>query len=455
MNIKTKILFFLTMSVSVPMLAQQQQTTWTLDECIDYAIEHNLELNNQRYNLESGKESHRQAKRNMLPDVNGSASYSNRYGRSIDPNNNEYINTEFFSNSYSLSASLDIFQGFQKQNAIKATKFLSQAIQEETLQQKYMLAYRVLSAFYNIRYYEGLLEITKEQLSISETNHKYVEKQIELGLKANADFYESKSGLLSDQLAVTQSENDLIAAKLLLIQEMNLPGVDDIQLRTSMEEITKREGLDDRSVDSIYTNAKTFLPNIRSGELSVHAAEKQVAIAKGRLAPSLSFSAGYGSGFYETNVDPVTQEIIPFKNQIRDNASGSIGIYMNIPISNKWAGRSQITQQKIALKQAENNLELKKQELYKIIQQLVQEHNALTSELGQSKAKVEAQRLAFAVVQKKYEKEMISIVELYQARNFFITAQNELLQVEIRLKVNESTLAFYYGLPVFNFVNNR
>ncbi len=453
MNIKINILFLVSIMMSSSMLAQQ--TSWSLDECIGYAIEHNLELNDQKYNLESSIESHRQAKRNMLPSINGSAGYNNRYGRSIDPNNNEFVNTEFFSNSYSLSASLDIFQGFQKQNEIKATRYIASAIEEETLQQKYMLAYRVLSAFYNIRYYEGLLEISKEQLTISETNHKFVKKQIELGLKAKADFYESESGLLSDQLAVTKRENDLIAAKLLLIQEMNLPGVDDIELRSSMEEITKREGLDSRSVDTIYHNAQTFLPNIKSGKMMVKAAEKGVAIAKGGLSPSLSFSAGYGSGFYETNVDPVTQDIIPFKNQIRDNASGSIGIYMNIPISNKWSARSQITQQKISLEKAENNLELKKQELYKIIQQLVQEHNALKTELGQSISKVESQRLAFAVIQKKYEKEMISTVELYQAKSFFITSQNEKLEVEIRLKVNESTLAFYYGLPVFNFVNNK
>lgn len=445
MNIKIKHILFLLLLVSLPSSAQQ---SWSLDECINYAITHNLELKNQEYTVASSKETHKQAVRNLLPSINGSASYDVRYGRSVDPNNNNIIDTDFFSNNYNLNSSLDIFRGFQRINSIKATKYIYKAVQEDAQQQKYLLAFRVMSAFYDIRFFQGALKIAKEQVSISDTNYSFVKKQLELGLIAQADMYEAESVLLTDKLAVTQAENQLAAAKLNLIQEMNLENVSTITLKADALDL-KKVADTTLQTNTVYSKAQTFLPSIRAGQLKVKAAQKQVAIAKGGLYPSLSLFAGYGTGYYETNVDDITNEIISFKNQIRDNASRSIGLSMNIPISNKWSGRSEIKQQKIALQQAENNLKIQEQELYKLIQQLVQEKNALEVENLQSLKKLKAQELSFSIAQKKYEKEMISAVELYQAKVLYTTAQNENLQVQIRLKVNQSTLDFYNGLPVF------
>ncbi|WP_435314305.1 TolC family protein [Cellulophaga fucicola] len=445
MNLKITHILFLLLLVSLPIKAQQ---SWSLDECINYAVSHNLELNNQAYTVASSKETHKQAIRNLLPSINGSADYVIRYGRSTDPNNNNIIDTDFFSNNYGLNSSIDIFRGFQRVNTIKATKYIYKAVQEDAQQQKYLLAFRVMSAFYDIRFYQGLLEITKEQVSISDTNYAFVKKQLELGLIAQADMYEAESVLLTDKLAVTQAENQLAAAKLNLIQEMNLEGVSTIDLKTDVLDIQENL-VETTKTDSVYTKAQAFLPSIKSGQLRVKAAEKEVAIARGGLYPSISLFAGYGTGYYETNIDDISREIISFKNQIRDNASRSVGVSMSIPISNKWSGRSQVKQQKIALQQAENNLKIQEQELYKLIQQLVQEKSALEIENLQSIQKLKAQELSFSIAQKKYEKEMISAVELYQAKVLYTTAKNENLQVQIRLKVNQSTLAFYQGLPVF------
>ena len=229
---------------------------------------------------------------------------------------------------------------------------------------------------------------------------------------------------------------------------MNLEGVSTIYLKTDVLDIQENL-VETTKTDSVYTKAQAFLPSIKSGQLRVKAAEKEVAIARGGLYPSISLFAGYGTGYYETNIDDISREIISFKNQIRDNASRSVGVSMSIPISNKWSGRSQVKQQKIALQQAENNLKIQEQELYKLIQQLVQEKSALEIENLQSIQKLKAQELSFSIAQKKYEKEMISAVELYQAKVLYTTAKNENLQVQIRLKVNQSTLAFYQGLPVF------
>tara|TARA_R110002050_G_scaffold56512_4_gene127218 strand:- start:37279 stop:38637 length:1359 start_codon:yes stop_codon:yes gene_type:complete len=447
MKLTPIVIVLLFLIAFMPLKAQE---TWSLDDCVTYAIAHNLQLKDFEFNEASNKETYRQSVRNLLPSVSGFTDYNIQYGRSTDPFTNDVTNTSFFSNNYSLNSSIDLFQGFQKINNIKASKFLYHAAKEDVHQQKYLLAFRVMTAFYDIKFFEGLVVNSKEQQKISKTNFDLVKRQIELGLKAGADLYEAESLLLTDQLTVTQNENRLQTAQLNLIQEMNLEGVSQINLELSLDEVTSTNSQQEPQLDSIYTTAIGFVPIIKAQELRTKAAKKQIAIARGDLYPSLSFATGYGTGYYETNVDVDTREIIPFRTQIDDNTSRYIGISLNIPISDKWSRRSSVKQQKIAYKRSQNNLEVQEQELYKLLQQLVQDNIALQTEASQSESQLRSQELAFSIANKKYEKGLINALELFQAKNLFATAQNTNLQVQLRLQVNIRTLDFYNGLPIFN-----
>ena len=446
MNLKIKLIVVFSLVLGLKGMAQQQ---WTLEACIAHALEHNLQLNDFEFTEQSNRESYRQSVRDLLPNVNGFVDYGISFGRQIDPNDNTIVNTDLFSNNYSLSASLDIFQGFQKLNRIKASKYLFRATKEESLQQKYLLAFRVMSAYYDIQFIEGLITISKEQLEISETNYALVKKQIELGLMAGADLYEAESLLLADELLLTQNENRLAAAKLTLLQAMNIENENEITILPELNATTDL-GSEKRVVsDSIFDTAMDFMPLIKAQELRIKAAQKQVAVAKGNLYPSLAIQGGYGSGYYETIRDTLGVTI-PFRTQFRDNTNQFIGVSLNVPISNAWSGRSRVKQQKIALERAKNNADIQEQELYQTIQQLVQEYNALSTEVLQTQKRSESQGMTFSIAQKRYEKGLINAIELGSAKTLYATAQNENLQVRLRLKVNKSTLEFYQGLTVFD-----
>lgn len=435
------VFFFLSKGVA--------QKVWNLDECITYAIEHNLQLNDFEFNSQSNKESYKQSIRDLLPVINGFADYSVNFGRSINPEDNSFVNTEFFSNNYSLQSSLDIFQGFQKINSIKASKFLYKATQQESLQQKYLLAFRVMSAYYDIQFIEGLITIAKEQVEISQTNYDLVKKQVELGVMAGADLYEAESLLFADKLVLTQNENRLKAAKLTLLQAMNVENEDDISLQPEFISSGSSEGVEAMVSDSIFIAAKGFMPSIKAQKFRVKAAQKQLAVTRGNLYPSISINGGIGTGYFETIVDTLGNTV-PFRDQFRDNTFRFIGARINMPIFSAWSTRSQVKQQKIALERAKNTAKVTEQELFQIIQQLVQEHDALVSETAQTERGMESQRLAFSIAQKRYEKGMINAIELGQAKTLFATAQNQNLQAHLRLRVNNSTLEFYKGLPIFN-----
>mgnify|MGYP001060618670 CR=1 FL=1 len=451
MNRVKNMLLFIMLFLSQNFFAQNK---WTLDDCVAYALTHNLTLDNLRYATESNKEIYKQSYRDLLPSISANSSYNIQYGRSVDPNNNTIISTDFFSNNYSLSASLDIFRGFQKMNSIKAANFLYKATKEEELQEKYLLAFRVMSAFYDILFFQELVTIAKEQEKISLKNYRLVIKQIELGLKAGVDKYEAESLLITDRLKITQSENSLKAAKLQLIQEMNLENTSVIEIDTILEDIEKQEGKYNVEADSVYQKSLSFIPIIRAQEFRVKAAKKDIAVARSSLMPSLSLSGGYGTGYFETNTNDLN-EVIPFKTQIRDNASQFIGFSLRIPISDGWSVRSRVKQQKIALDRASNNLEIQKQELNKLIRELVQNYRATQNEYSQTKQNEKARFLAFSISQKRYDKGLISAIELFQSKNLYATAQNENLQVKLKLKVQRKTIDFYEGLPVFTINKNN
>ena len=446
MNQRIKITIFLVCSIWGLSHAQE---TWTLDECVTFALENNLQLNDFEYNNQANRETYRQSIRNLLPTANAFSNYTINFGRAEDPNTGTFVTQDFFSNSYSLESAIDLFQGFQKINSIKSSKFLYEATQEEVLQQKFLLAFRVMQAFYDIQFFEGLISISNEQLTVSQSNYDLVEKQIALGLKAGADLYEAESLLLTDKLNVTQSKNQLAAAKLALIQEMNLENTSAIEIQQNLVEVADNFTPEEIKSDSIYSTARDFLPLLKAQELRTKAAKKQVAISRGRLYPSLSLFAGVGTGYFETRRDTLGNTL-PFREQFRDNTSQYIGVNLRVPISNGWSARSRVKQSKIERLRAENNLKTQEQILFQAIQQLVQDYNSLLVELVQSNQKVEAQNLAFTIAQKRYEKGLINALELFTAKNLFASAQNENLQVRLRSEINKSTLDFYRGLPVFD-----
>lgn len=234
-----RTLFLLLLLLAVHFATAQK--VWTLENCVAYALENNLQLNDFKFTEQSNRESYRQSVRNLLPNINGFSDYGIRFGRQVDPNDNSIVTTDLFSNNYSISASFDLFQGFQKINGIKASKMLYKAAMEEHVQQKYLLAFSVMRAFYDIQFIEGLILISEEQVGISKTNYELVKKRIEVGLMAGADLYEAESLLLADQLALTQNTNRGKAAKLALIQAMNLEGQNDIQILPDMDHPTPTE----------------------------------------------------------------------------------------------------------------------------------------------------------------------------------------------------------------------
>jgi len=422
------------------------QKKWTLDNCIQYAIKNNLSIKSNKLTTSIYKENLAQAKRNFLPSFGLNSSYSTRYGRYIDSNTNGIINTKSSSNSYSTGTSIRLFNGFRLWNQIRFQKILLVINKEGVLEAKHTLAFDVMQAFYDIKFKEGLLKITKEQQDLSAINHKLISSKVKLGLLAKSDLYAIESTIASERLNILRAKNQLQDAQLTLIQLLNLDE-ENIFLHEESEFLVPKET--PNTTNSVFSKAAQFLPSLKSSALNIKLAEKRLALSKANLYPSLSFSVGASTAYSQNRTDQLGA-IIPFSEQLQANLSKSYSFSLHIPIFSKWANRSSLKTSKIEILKSKISLKQNEQSVYKQIQSILQKNKALKAEKTMQNKNLKAKKLAYQIAQKKYVKELIGIYELQQSKNDVTRAKIEYLEIQLKLKIQTKTLDFYKGISVFN-----
>lgn len=313
-----RIIQILAVSVLMMVMMHQlaAQESWSLNRCIDFALKNNLTSHLYELDEQTAKVDALQSKLNLLPSISASSSAGVSFGRSVDPNTNDIINTEFFNNDNNLSSSIAVFHGFVQMNRIAWSKFRQQAAQWQKTNYQDDLAFSVLMAYYDVIYYQGLTEIAKEQLHLSEFNLKKTETQIEMGLKAKTDLTEMQAIFEKEKLNLIQSENKLEEVTLKLGQQMNLPSgqLESVRVNYDAGDPVASSNLY-LVTDSLFASFVQFSPYVKMAEAELDAAGKNVAIARGRYFPSINLKASMNTGYYETVRDQ-DGKTIPLSNQL-------------------------------------------------------------------------------------------------------------------------------------------
>ncbi len=434
-RIVTFIFFYLVCGNAV------QGQKWTLNQCISYATENNITLKEYEILEKISLESYQQSKRNLLPSVGASSSAGWSYGRSVDPSDNSYINTSFFNNSYSLSSSIALFDGFVLQNNIKYRKFRKQASEYNRINATDVLAFGVMTAFFDVIYYRGMLEIANEQVEASKLSLKTTEKMTEVGLKAKTDLLEMRANLELEELNRIQVENAIETATLRLKQLMNLVSVDEMELVKESPSVFSDRVEKPMQLFDQYT---TWSPYFKSIQTNVKLSEKSLALTRGDLYPSLYMSGSVSTGYFETDTDD-DGNTYPFKDQFKNNKSQYLGASLSIPVFTKWGNRSNVKLAKLELEQAKNNLEDEKQKmLFEMVTNLT-ELEALYKEYNQYVVRTEVDQLAFEAAEKKFEQGLIDINDYYIAKNRLANTKSQVLRSRTQWEIKMKTLQFYKG----------
>jgi outer membrane protein len=420
------------------------QESWSLKDCINYAIKNNLDLHAATLGEQMAEQSYRKSKWNLLPGIGAQADAGRNYGRSVDPNTSGITNTSFFNSTYGIGASVDVFNGLLNQNQISYEKYKKEAASSFRDNATDELAFEVMNAFFLVIYQEEMLKIANEQKEISELNVRKTEIMVNTGIKSQAELLEVKANYEKDELQCIRTRNNIETAWIRLKKAMNLPSDQQLKLATPEEDaVVAAAPVGD--VGELYRRFSEQSPYIKMIENNWKASLKSLNMQRSAYYPSIRFQASYNTGYYETNKD-ASNQTINFSDQIKNNQSQWLGASMSIPIFNRNAVRLEVKKSKLASEQAEDKLNQSKQNLWYEIEKNVSDLNASMQEFQQSQKQLEADQLAFQAAQKKFDQGMTNAIEFYTVKNRLNNTANQLLISKLMLGVKNRTIEFYKGV---------
>ena len=420
-------------------MAQKQ---WNLKQCIEYAIEHNLTIKQQEAAKDESAVDLNTAKWSRLPDLNGSASHSFNFGRSLQMDNTyQQLNTQ--NTGLNLSTSIPLFTGMQIPNQIALSKLNLKAAVEDLNKAKEDISIQVTSAYLQVLFNEELAKVAHEQVALSEEMLKQKTAFFKVGKASEAELYEAKSRAAQDQLSAVQADNEYRLALLDLSQLLELPTPEGFGIISPSIDEDKDFSILTSPAD-IYSEALLIKPSIKAAQYRVEGAQKSIRIAQSGYYPQLSLGAGIATSYYNVS----GRENGNFGSQLRDNFSQYIGLSLNIPIFNRFSTRNQVRKARIQQTTLNWQLEDAKKALYKEIQQAY--YNAVNAEskFESSRTADEAAKASFNLMKEKYANGKATSTEFNEARTNWLKAVSDRIQAKYDYLFRTKTLDFYKGVPL-------
>ena len=408
---------------------------WTLQECTEWALEHNLTVASQAVTVEGREIDKNTANMSWLPSVNGSVSENWSFGRGIG-GNNTYESGNSASTGFSLGANMNLFDGLATPRRIQLAKLNLDAATADLEKARDDIRVQVAQAYVQILYNEEIADVAREQLSIDSLQVARLEGLFANGKASSAEVSQQKASLAQSQLTLVQAQNNVRTSLLTLAQLLELPSWEDFSVVRPVVEV---EELYIGHPDDIYADALGLRPEIRAEQLRLDGAAKQVQIAQAAYFPSLSLSAGMGTNYYSTFA---TQN---FWNQLSNNFSQYVGLSLSIPIFNKFSTRNQVRSARLQQTTQQLQLHRTQQNLYKEIQQAWNSAVAARTKWEASRSAADAARDAFELMQAKYENGKATMTEFNESRNRLVKAQSDAVQATYEYLYQTRLVEFYRG----------
>ena len=426
----------------LPLGAQPRQ--WNLRDCCDYAVAHNISIKQQENLCRQRELNVSTAKNARLPDLSGSVSQNFSFGRGLTQENT-YTNTNTSSTSFQLGTSVPLFTGFQIPNQLKLSQLNLEAATADLEKAKNDIRMQVAQAYVQILYDMEIADVAHRQIAIDSMQVKRLEAFVQNGKAAEAELSQQKATLANSYLTATQADNNTRLAILSLTQLLELPTPDGFSIiRPDVSNLT---GMDrtNTSPDIIYAEALGIKPEIASQELKLKGAAHSIKIAEAANYPTLSLSGGLGTNYYKTsgfNADG-------FGKQMKNNFSQYIGLNLSIPIFNRFQTRNNIRNARIEQEIQQLQLDNSKKTLYKEIQQVYYNAlNALSKEKASQEA-VQSSKVAFQLMQAKYENGKATITEFNESKNNYLKSESDFVQARYENLYQQALIEFYRGRDLF------
>ena len=422
--------------------------SWSLDDCMKYAVEHATEVKREVVNARQRKQDYQHAVAGFLPTVSGGVQGQYAWGRNIDPETNTYNNVTTFNNYYQLYAELNVFDGFATINALKQAKLsrdysatAMQKIQDDR-------AIDVMQKYVDAAYAEASIQIASEKLNESKRMLAKMKRLYELGEKGRPDVVQMESQVAEDEYNLMHQENVAKQSLFALKSAMNFPvdgelkiqidGERNLKLKTEKEKVSE-SGV---NYETVYQGFQNISPDLKSAEYEVERARYDYKIAKGRLLPSLSLGGGISTNYYK-NLSQKGQ-YDGFASQFRNNQGEYLALTLSIPIYNSDRWHS-VKKARNDWQLAQVNLEETRRKLHDQIAQAVMDAEGYAKELHQMQKKVASDSLAYHMSSRKFEEGMLSTFDLHTAAQTLLESRIKELQMQMLLIIKQRLVGYYQG----------
>ena len=418
-------------------LAQQQ---WSLRQCIDYAVEHNIQVKQREVSRMQRELDVNTAKNSRLPDLSASASESFSFGRGLTAQNT-YSNTNTSSTSFNLSSSVPLFTGYRIPRTLEMQKLNLEAATADLEKAKNDIRMQVAQAYVQILYNLELCEVANRQIEIDSMHVHRLTEMMKNGKASGTEVAQQEASLAQSRLTATQADNDYRLSLLSLTQLLELPSPEGFTISREVNQELWNEVHTLPSPDVIYQEALIIKPEIQAEQSRLASSAKNIDIAKSAKLPSLSLSGGLGTNYYKTSGLPGDK----FFKQLNNNFSQFLGLSLNVPIFNRFETRNNIKNAQLSQYNQQLQLDNVKKNLYKEIQQAY--YNAVTSEAKyqSSEQAKRSQEEAFRLMSAKYEYGKANITEFNEAKNNLMKAESDLVRAKYEYLYQNALIDFYRG----------
>lgn len=422
-----------------PILGQER---WNLQQCIEYAIEHNLTIKQREASRDQNEVKLNTAQWSRLPNLTGSASHSFNFGRSLQVDNT-YQSVNSQNTTFGMNTNIPLFTGMRIPHNISLARLDLKAAIEDLNKAKEDISIQIASAYLQVLFNEEIAKVAHQQVEMSQEMLTQKEAFYKTGKASEAEWYEAKARVEQDLLSAVQADNNYQLALLDLSQLLELPTPEDFKICSPNVDGTNLLVKLDTPND-IYSQAILTKPGIKAAQYRLKGAEHNVKIARSAYFPQLSLAAGLNTNYFKMSGRPNGD----FGAQLKDNFSQFIGFQLNVPLFNRFSTRNQTRLARLQQTTLNWQLEETKKSLYKEIQ--VAYYNAIGAEsrYQSSCSAEESAKVSFELMKEKYANGKATATAYNESRTNWMKMISDQIQAKYDYLFRTKILDFYKGIPL-------
>lgn len=419
-------------------LAKAQSTPWTLDACIQYALDHNLTVKQSELVKSQREVELNTAKNSVWPALQASASQNFSFGRGLSEDNT-YVSSNTANTSFGIGGSMNLFTGLRVKNSIEMGKLNLEAATADCDKAKEDIRIAVTQAYMQILYQMEVCEVAKLQIAIDSAQVERLTALYELGKIGPAEVSSRKSTLAQSRLTYTQAHNSLVSATLDMTQLLELESPEGFTVTKPDLHTVLPEALP--SPEEIYQKALGTWAAVKAEDIRIDYAKTNIALAKSGWYPTLSMSGGLVTDYYAL----LGHTSKGFASQLRDNFSPYVGVSLNVPIFDRLETRNNVRMAKLQLESQQIQAENVRKDLYKEIQQAYFNAVAAKEKYASSQVAETSAKEAFDLESALYEAGRSTGTSFNEAKNNYLQSAANLAQARCEFLYQVELLLLYEG----------